>query len=156
MDYKCLLSPLVQIHLWRTYHLPVLVSGLSALPIRPTTIKPIAVFQNKIMRGILKLSNTSHIPAIYFLCQKYSLPSPLGLLKSGSLWTKQAWNTLVRTRVTVWYEKEFRRLSLSNSKMQYRNVQLNGLSGAPHPCLLNINTTQDVKKTPAAHQVPDW
>jgi hypothetical protein len=65
--YKCLLSPLVQIHLWRTYHLPVLVSGLSALPIRPTTIKPMAVFQNKIMRGILKLSNTSPIPAIYFI-----------------------------------------------------------------------------------------
>jgi hypothetical protein len=198
--YKCLLSPLVQIHLWRTYHIPVLVSGLSAQPIRPTTIKPMAVFQNKIMRGILKLSNTSPIPAIYFLlgelpvegilhintlsifhtirsnsdttvskiimyilmmcksnsttwsnhlqllCQKYSLPSPLALLQSGSLWTKQAWNTLVRTRVTVWYEKEFRRLSLSNSKMQYLNVQLNGLSGAPHPCLLNIITTQDVKK----------
>ena len=83
---------------------------------------------------------------LQLLCQKYSLPSPLALLQSGSLWTKQAWNTLVRTRVTVWYEKEFRRLSLSNSKMQYLNVQLNGLSGAPHPCLLNIMTTQDVKK----------
>ena len=198
--YKCLLSPIVRIHLWKTYNLPVLVSGLSALPIRPTTIKSMAVFQNKIMRGILKLSNTSPIPALYFLlgelpvegilhintlsvfhniwsnpdttvskivkyilmmctsssttwsnhlqllCQKYSLPSPLSLLQTGSPWSKESWNSLVKTRVTIWYEKELRRLSLSNSKMQYLNVQLAGLSGAPHPCLHNIITTQDVKR----------
>ena len=48
--------------------------------------------------------------------------------------------------MTIWYEKELRRLSLSNSKMQYLNVQLAGLSGAPHPCLHNIITTQDVKR----------
>ena len=30
--------------------------------------------------------------------------------------------------------------------MQYLNVELNGLSGAPHPCILNIFTTQDVRK----------
>ena len=33
--FRCLLSPSVQLHLWKTYSLPVLVSGLSALPIRP-------------------------------------------------------------------------------------------------------------------------
>ena len=32
--YKCLLSPLVQNHLWRVYNLPVLVSGPSTMPIR--------------------------------------------------------------------------------------------------------------------------
>ena len=37
--YKCLLSPLVQNHLWKTFNLPVLYSGLSALPIRPTHSK---------------------------------------------------------------------------------------------------------------------
>ena len=31
--FKCLLSPLVQLHLWRTCCLPVLLSGLPALPI---------------------------------------------------------------------------------------------------------------------------
>ena len=30
--------------------------------------------------------------------------------------------------------------------MSYLNVQLTGLAGRPHPALLNINTTQDVKK----------
>ena len=63
-DYKCLLSPLLHIHLWRRYILPVLVSGLSVLPIRPTKI---ISFQIKIMSGIPKLSNTSPIPALYFL-----------------------------------------------------------------------------------------
>ena len=30
--------------------------------------------------------------------------------------------------------------------MKYLNVQLSGLTGAPHPALRNISTTQDVKK----------
>ena len=65
--YKCLLSPVVQNHLWKIYNLPVLVSGLSALPIRPTHTKSLAIFHNKILRGFLKLSNSSPIPALYFL-----------------------------------------------------------------------------------------
>ena len=65
--YKCLLPPTVQAHLWRTYNLPVLRSGLSALPIRPKELKTLATFQNKILRGFLKLSNRSPVPALYFL-----------------------------------------------------------------------------------------
>jgi hypothetical protein len=64
---KCMLSPTVQIHLWRTYNLPVLLSGLSALPIRPANIKAISIFHNKTLRGFLKLSNTSPKAALYFL-----------------------------------------------------------------------------------------
>ena len=45
-----------------------------------------------------------------------------------------------------WHERKLRRLSLSNSKITYLNVQLYGLSGRPHPALQNISTTQDVKK----------
>ena len=37
-SYKCKISPVTQSHLWHTYNLPVLVSGLSALPIRPVHI----------------------------------------------------------------------------------------------------------------------
>ena len=198
--YKCLLSPLVQNHLWRTYNLPILYSGLSALPIRPSQSKSLAIFQNKILRGILKLSNTSPTPAIHFLlghlpaeailhintltifhniwsnkdttvykmvlyilkmcnnssttwsnhlqllCIKYGLPSPLSLLLKESPWSKESWNCLVKTRVTIWHEKDLREKSLNNSKMKYLNVQLSGLSGAPHPALRNIITTQDVKK----------
>ena len=66
-SYKCLLSPVVQLHLWRTCNLPVLLSGLSSLPIRPTNLHSMEVFQNKILRGFLKLSQTSPTPALYFL-----------------------------------------------------------------------------------------
>ena len=65
--YSCKLSPVVQLHLWRLYCLPVLKSGLSALPVRPTALKPIQIFQNKILRGFLKLSDSSPVPGLYFL-----------------------------------------------------------------------------------------
>ena len=41
---------------------------------------------------------------------------------------------------------ELRKLSLTNSKMKYLNVQISGLTGAAHPALHNISTTQDAKK----------
>ena len=62
-----MLSPVLQVHLWRMYNLPVLLSGLSSLPIRPSNTKALAVFHNKSMRGFLKLSNSSPIPALHFL-----------------------------------------------------------------------------------------
>ena len=65
--YKCLLSPSIQLHLWRTCCLPVLLSGLPALPVRPPQIKSLQLFHNKIMRGVLKLSKSSPIPALHFL-----------------------------------------------------------------------------------------
>ena len=52
----------------------------------------------------------------------------------------------MKTRVTVWHERELRRKALSNSKMAYLNVQLTGLSGHPHPVLHNITNTQEAKK----------
>ena len=75
--YKCMLSPVVQVHLWRIYNLPVVLSGLSALPIRPSHIKPLAVFHNKTMRGFLKLSNTSPVPALHFLLGELPLEAHL-------------------------------------------------------------------------------
>ena len=77
--YKCLPAPNVQIHLWRTYNLPVLRSGLSALPIRPAIMGPIKVFYNKIMRSFLKLSNSSPIPALYFLLGELPIEGRLHL-----------------------------------------------------------------------------
>ena len=65
--YKCLLSPAVQLHIWRTCSLPVLLSGLPALPIRPTVSKSLQLFHNKIMRGILKQCKSSPVPALHFL-----------------------------------------------------------------------------------------
>ena len=68
LSYKCKLSPKVQLHLWRTYALPVVQSGLSALPIRPSDVKPLKIFQNKILRGFLKQSFCSPVASLYFLC----------------------------------------------------------------------------------------
>ena len=182
------------------YNLPVLLSGLSSLPIRPSNTKSLAVFHNKSMRGFLKLSNSSPIPALHFLlgelpaeahlhidaltlfhnawvnsdttvhelvkyilrmcsststtwsnhiqllCQKYGLPSPLFLLENVPAWPKEKWKCLVKTRVTVFFEKKLRMDAARNSKMNYLNVQLSGLTGRPHPSLLGILTTQDTRK----------
>ena len=68
LSYKCKLSPHVQLHLWRTYALPVLRSGLSSLPIRTQVVKPLQIFQNKILRGFLKQSFCSPVASLYFLC----------------------------------------------------------------------------------------
>ena len=198
--YKCLLSPIVQAHLWKTYNLPVLLSGLHVLPIRPTNISPMSVFQNKIFRGFLKLSKSSPVNSLYFLlgqlpveaqlhiniftifhniwnnpettifqlvsyilkmcatssttwcnhllilAARYGLPSPLKLLEEEPPWTKSAWTCLVKTNITVYFENKMRAESLTNSKMSLLNVQLLSLSGPPHPALLNIHTTQDVKR----------
>ena len=199
-SFKCLLSPLVLVHLWRTYNLPVLLSGLPALPVRPSNAKALSLFHNKTHRGFLKLSSSSPIPSLYFLlgelpveaqlhidtltlfhnvwsnpdstvhklvkyilmmsnsnsttwsnhvqllCMKYGLPGPLSLMETGTAWQKSRWKCLVKTKVIVFHENELRRQSLSNSKMEYCNTQLSGLSGRPHPALLNVHTTQDAKK----------
>ena len=75
--YKCMLSPLAQIYIWRTCNLPVLISGLPALPIRPCNIKALEIFHRKILRGILKLSQASPIPALNFLLGKLPLEGVL-------------------------------------------------------------------------------
>ena len=200
-SFKCLLSPTVQIHLWRTCNLPRLLSGLTALPIRPAQAKALETFHKKVLRGFLKLSRASPIPALYFLlgelpveatlhirtlglfhnimsnpnstvypmvkyimqmcsrnsttwsnhvqllCLKYGLPPPLSLLKENlPAISKDNWSILVKTRVTIWHEREIRKLAENNSKMKYLNVQLSGLNGNPHPALNNILNTRDVKK----------
>ena len=77
LSYKCKLSPQVQLHLWRTYSLPILQSGLSALPVRSTNLKPLQIFQNKILRGFLKQSHCSPIPSLYFLCGELPIEARL-------------------------------------------------------------------------------
>ena len=60
--------------------------------------------------------------------------------------TKSAWRELTWTQITVHAERKWRQLAASNSKMQYLNVELLGLSGKPHPLLTAMNTTRDVMK----------
>ena len=80
------------------------------------------------------------------LCLKYKLPDPLELLQNGKIWDKTKWTTMTTTLVTVHFERSLREEAKRNSKMQNLNVQVQGLSGAPHPALLNVKSMQDVQK----------
>ena len=64
---------------WRTYNLPVLRSGLSAIPIRPAHTTSLSTFHNKILRGFLHLSQSSPIPALYFLLGELPIEAQLHL-----------------------------------------------------------------------------
>ena len=75
--FNCQLSPAVQVHLWKTYNLPILCSGLSALPIRPSQMKSISIFQRKVLRSFLKLSNRSPIPSMFFLLGELPLEAQI-------------------------------------------------------------------------------
>ena len=79
------------------------------------------------------------------ICSKYGLPDPLQLIQDPPL-TKLSWNQIVTTKVTVYHEKKWRLKAETNSKMNYFNVRLLGLSGKPHPILCNIRDSRDIPK----------
>ena len=97
LSYKCKLSPLSQHHLWTVYALPVLLSGLSALPIRPTVMKTLTIFHNKILRGFLKLSKSSPVPALYFLLGELPLEARVHLSTLAFLHC----STMLSSRVSI-------------------------------------------------------
>ena len=66
-SFKCLLSPLVKIHLFRTFTCPIIQSGLSSFSLRTTALQTLSIFHRKTLRGILNLSKSSNIPALHFL-----------------------------------------------------------------------------------------
>ena len=65
--YKCLLSPLVKIHLFRTYTCPIVRSGLSSFALRAPQMAPLSVFHRKVLKSFLHLSQSAPTPAIHFL-----------------------------------------------------------------------------------------
>ena len=65
--FKCLLSPKVKVHLFRTYTCPIIRSWLSSFSLRTSELQSLTVFHRKILRGILNLSKCASIPAIHFL-----------------------------------------------------------------------------------------
>ena len=197
--YRCKLSPTVQLHLWRVYCLPILRSGLGALPIRSSHMQSITIFHHKILRGFLKISQSSPTPALYFLLGElpleanlhmdvfslfyniwsnkdtvafsilkyvlqmgdeksltwsiharslfklYNLPDPL-LLLSQAPWSKDRWKDHYTCLVRSCHEKNLREMAKNNSKMQWLNVSMTGLSGNSHPILHNIHTTRQVEQ----------
>ena len=66
-SFKCLLSPAVKLHLYRTFVCPVLQSGLSSLVIKTTLTSPLGIFQRKILKGVLKVSKQASTAGIHFL-----------------------------------------------------------------------------------------
>ena len=61
------------------YCLPVLRSGLAVLTLRPAQTKTLTSFHHKILRGFLKLSSSSPIPALYFLLGEMPIEATLHL-----------------------------------------------------------------------------
>ena len=66
-SYSCLLSPILKLHLYKTFVCPVLRSGLSSFVLKNTSINPLSVFQRKTLRGLLNLSKQASTAAIHFL-----------------------------------------------------------------------------------------
>ena len=92
---------------------------------------------------ICDLNSTTWANHIRLICMQYSLTDPLALLQQSPP-TKAAWRQLTWTKITVYAERKWRQLAASNSKMEYLNVELLGLSGRPHPVLSTVITTRDV------------
>ena len=66
--YKCLLSPPVKLHLYRTFIRPIILSGLASFAIRPNQIEPLAVFTRKVIKSVLQVNKTASTSGIHFLC----------------------------------------------------------------------------------------
>ena len=85
-SYKCKLSVSLQYNTWQVYIRPVLLSGLSALPIRPTVVTPLKSFHHKILRSVLKLSKYSPIAPLYFMLGELPIEASLHLGVLALFW----------------------------------------------------------------------
>ena len=104
---------------------------------------------HKQVKYILMMCNqhsTTWSNHINLLCLKYGLPCPLHLMESTTVWPRQDWKSFVTTKVIAYHEMEQRNNSVTNSRLKNLNVSLLGLSGHPHPALLNKRYTQDARK----------
>ena len=66
-SFKCLLSPVLKLHIYRTFTCPRTRSGLSSFALRSSQLEPLSLFQRKTLKSILKLSITAPTPSIHFL-----------------------------------------------------------------------------------------
>ena len=67
LSYKCYLSPVLKIHLFRTFSCPIIRSGLSSFALRSTQLAPLAIFHRKTLKSFLSLSQSAATPAIHFM-----------------------------------------------------------------------------------------
>ena len=66
-SFKCFLSPVLKLHIFRTFTCPISRSGLSSFALRSSQLEPLSLFQRKILKSILKLSISAPTPSIHFL-----------------------------------------------------------------------------------------
>ena len=76
-SFRCLLSPVVKLHLYRTFVCPVLRSGLSSLVVKNTAISPLSIFQRKVLKGVLKVSKQASTAGIHFLTGELPIEAKL-------------------------------------------------------------------------------
>jgi hypothetical protein len=95
------------------------------------------------MTDSTSLTWSAHLRILF---QLYNLPDPLALLNS-QLWPKERWKVYTKTTVTAYHEVNWRGKAAGNSKLNFLNVQTNGLAGRPHPVLSGILTTQEVLRS---------
>ena len=61
--FKCHLSPVLKMHLFRTFTCPIIRSGLSSFALRTTQLSPLAIFHRKTLKSV----SQSPTPAIHFI-----------------------------------------------------------------------------------------
>ena len=104
---------------------------------------------HQIVKYLLMMSDSSSLTwsaHLRLLFQMYNLPDPLALMH-GDLWPKERWKMVLKKSVVSYHEFDLRRKSLTNSKLEFLNVQATGLSGRPHPVLSGIFNSQEVQRS---------
>ena len=76
-SFRCLLSPEVKLHLYRTFVCPVLRSGLSYLVVKNTLTTLLSIFQRKVLKGVLKVSKQASTVGIHFLIGELPIEAKL-------------------------------------------------------------------------------
>ena len=79
------------------------------------------------------------------LAEMYGLGDPLLLLEQTPP-TKESWKGDVSAAITSHHEKLLREAAATNSKMEWLNVSMTGLTGKCHPIMDNIYTAREVEK----------
>lgn len=104
---------------------------------------------HEIVKYLLMMADSSSLTwsaHIKLLFRLYSLPDPLTLI-SSSPWPKERWKVVTKTAIVAFYEETWRQKAATNSKLEFLNVQVTGLTGRPHPVLSGILTTQEVTRS---------
>ena len=74
---NCHLSPAVKIHIMNTYISPIMKSGLSSFALRKNNISSLDIFHKKMLKNILKFSQSAPTSPLYFLTGQLPLTAQL-------------------------------------------------------------------------------